>query len=375
MGRRSRDEWTCGTQSPEDGEVPNVQWTRVPCAAVRRGPGGQSVIAGIVGAVGEGVLGDVARHVFGARTRVLASRLLGAGSGNVAYRVALSGQDLPLVFRFNRGLRRDDFEDEAANYRLVAAATGIRVPQIVAIDRSRTVAPTSYMVLEYLEGDDWAALCRPGNADTSAAEKRAIRGEVGRFYARLHALTRPATADESLASLLLGLAQFPVAVQAGYLTVDLEQVAACERVVRGDAAMRSATLSLCLAGGQLYFERRGGAYRLGFVLDLEWAGFDNRLVDLSRHVGSWALDEPIWALDAPVEVAPADLRGDPFFTAYAERAPVDYEGLCRLALYTHLSTWGLVAAEPAAPEKKRWIRDHKLPVINRLIQLIASREG
>ena len=46
--------------------------------------------------------------------------------------------------------------------------------------------------------------------------------------------------------------------------------------------------------------------------------------------------------------------------------------MTRLALYSQLSTWGLVAAEPAEPEKKQWIRNEKSPLINELIELIAA---
>lgn len=64
-------------------------------------------------AVGDDVLDVVARHVFGASTTVLASHLLGKGSGNLAYVVSLTGQDRRFVFRFNRGFREDVYEVEA----------------------------------------------------------------------------------------------------------------------------------------------------------------------------------------------------------------------------------------------------------------------
>lgn len=62
-----------------------------------------------------------------------------------------------LWFRFNRGVREDVYEAEAVNYERVAGATGVKVPEVVAIDRSRSLAPTSYLVLEFLTGEGDAA--------------------------------------------------------------------------------------------------------------------------------------------------------------------------------------------------------------------------
>ena len=58
--------------------------------------------------------------------------------------------------------------------------------------------------------------------------------------------------------------------------------------------------------------------------------------------------------------------------AYEESWAVDYEALSRIALYAQLSMWGLIAAESAPVEKKRWIREQKLPLINRLIELVST---
>lgn len=333
-------------------------------------------MAGPIDTIDVAVLREIARQVFGTDTRVLDFRLLGAGSGNLAYLVALSGPHRPYVFRFGQGLREDMYEAEATNYGVVASATGVRVPEIVAIDRSRSVAPTSFMVLEYLAGDEWTALCRPGHTGTTSAEKRQIRAAVGRFYADLHAVTRPATtADESLRPVLLGLAQFAVAVRDGYLpadAIDLDLVAECERVVRADAGVRTAMLSMCLSDGEIHVERHDGGYRVGFVLDLEWAGFGNRLLDIS---GQLLPGVGLVTLDAPVAVPPDRLRRDPFFQAYEARqtsGSLDYAALGRLALYNQLSTWGLVAGEPAPAEKKRWIRATKLPLLDQLIRRVSA---
>jgi hypothetical protein len=326
----------------------------------------------VVESVSGEALGDVARHVFGAEARLLSSRLLGVGSGNLAYLVSLAGQDRRFVFRFNRGFRDDVYESEAANYRLMASATGVRVPEIFAIDRSCTVVPTAYMVLEHLDGRALLELCRPGNSETTIAEKREIRAAAGRFYSRLHAVTKVVAAEESVAFILLGLGRFRAAVEAGYLRVDLDKVQECERVVQDDAGIHSSTLSLCMSDGEMFFARRNGSWGLAFVCDLEWVGFGNRLADVS---GQACPGPGLWTLDEPVAIAPDELRRDPFFQTYEESIAIDYEALARLALYTQLSTWGLVAAEAAAPEKKRWIRERKGGVINRLIDLVSSGAG
>lgn len=318
-------------------------------------------------AVGLDVLNAVAREVFGVGTTVLNSHLLGTGSGNLVYMVSLSGRGGRFVFRFNRGFREDVYEAEAVNYERIVAATGVRVPEIVAIDRSCSLAPTSYMVLEYLHGEEWTALCHPDNASIRPEQKREVRAAAGRFYADLHAETRPAAGEESVSLILLGLSQFAVAAEAGYLTVDLDKVAECQRVVHEDTAVHSDQLSLCMSDGEIYFECRGSHYELAFVCDLEWVGYGSRLADLTG--------QPLAGItpsDSPLKIRPRDLWRDPFFLAYQERLPVDFAALSRLTLYTQLSTWGLVAAEGAPAEKKRWIREKKLPLINELIDLVSQ---
>ena len=77
-------------------------------------------------------------------------------------------------------------------------------------------------------------------------------------------------------------------------------------------------------------------------------------------------------LDHPVRVDEAAIRSDPFCVAYEAVLPIDYAALARLARYAQLSTWGLVVAEGAPPEKKQWIRETKLDLINRLIDALSQ---
>lgn len=221
-----------------------------------------------MGLVNEDVLGAVARRVFGADASVLSSSLLAEGTGNLAHLLTLRGHDRRYVFRFNRGLREDTYDTEVATDKPIAEATGVWVPEIFAIDRSCAEAPTAYMVMEYLTGEDWVELCRPDNTHTTPREKREIRAATGRFYADLHAVTRPASPEESISTILLRLSQLAGAADAGM--------------------------------------------------------------------------------------------------------PVDDEALARLGLYSQLSLWAIIAAENAPAEKKQWIREQKLPVINQLIDRIAS---
>lgn len=322
--------------------------------------------------VDTGTLAVIARDVFGGRTEIRHSRLLSGGVGNLAYLVSLAGHDQRYVFRFNRGFREDVYQREVENYALVTAATGVRGPEIITVDRSQRLIPASFMVMEYLAGQAWTELCRPGNPDVSPVQRDAIRASAGAFFADLHAMRRPATGDECIFPLVQGLSGFATAVEAGYLDLDLERVAACERAIRADPAVHTPTLSLCMSDGEIYFDKRNGAHELAFVLDLEWIAFGNRVADLSRHV---VPGMELVALDRPVAVAADDLRRDPFFRDYGARIRVDHDALTRVARYTQLSTWGHVAGEDAPAEKKQWIRDAILPLIHELIELVAGDDG
>ncbi len=97
------------------------------------------------------------------------------------------------------------------------------------------------------------------------------------------------------------------------------------------------------------------------------SGSANRLADLTGQV--LAGDE---RFDHVVTPTPEGLARDAFFQEYGRTHPVDYEALSRIALYSQLSTWGLVAAEGAPADKKQWIREQKLPLINELIRRILS---
>ncbi|GAB3432309.1 phosphotransferase family protein [Flindersiella endophytica] len=317
------------------------------------------------------VLGDLVRHVFGSDTKLRNWRFLGGGTSNVAFQVNVNNDPRSFVFRFSRGLHDDVYETEAANYTTVASATGVRVPEIIMIDRRHALVPTAYMVLEHLAGQEHASLCHPDNTAVAPEQKEHIRSQLGHFYARLHRATRPAQPGESVSLILLGISLFHTAVAAGYLTVDLDTVAACERAVRQDQALAAPTLAFCLPDGEIYFQQRDGTYHLSFVCDLEWSGYDHHLADLTRQAipGRSLVD-----LDHPVELDVDSLRRDPFFIGYERSGgTADYEAVDRLALYTQLSTWGFVAGEAADPGKKQWIRDSRLPLINRLLQQVASR--
>lgn len=76
---------------------------------------------------------------FGVGTRILDSRLLGLGMSHVVYRVLIDRPPGACVFRFSRGVT-DTFDNEIANFAAVSRLTGVRGPDIYAIDKSCDLA-------------------------------------------------------------------------------------------------------------------------------------------------------------------------------------------------------------------------------------------
>lgn len=324
---------------------------------------------------------EIARDTFGADVRVERVRRLGVlkehgitrralSTRNLVYAVEAAGAPGRLVFRFHRGAGESHYEKEVAHYHRVHEATGVRTPRIFRVDTSGELAPTPYMVMEYLEGESWHFLAHPENPDTSPGEKAEVLREVGRFVARVHRVRRPVErTDQEVRTVLYILDRLESAVRKGRLEVDPERIEACRRTVRQDPCFRTDVLSLCLADTEIFFAREGGEWRLAFVLDVEWMEYRDRYSDLVPFLVDTAA---LWEVKRPLDVDPEEAARRPFFRGYEEVLPVDYRKLVDLLPYHQLGIWCYLAYEESPPEKQEWVRGHE-PLIVELVDLVADR--
>lgn len=334
----------------------------------------------MIEAVPDEVLREVVRATFGDRARVERAERIGpawrhglprrAGSTrNLLYRVWLEGEPGSFVFRFHRGPGDDRYEEERRSYRLLAEATGVRVPTVLAVDRERLAAPVPYMVMDYLEGEAWEFLAHPDNPETTPGEKERVLERVGDFFARVHGVTRPAREGEGELGVVLHLLdRLEGGVRRGNLRLDPGEIDRCRAAARAEPHFRGGTLSLCLADTELYFTRSGGEWEVAFACDAEWMAYRDPYGDLATMLGS---PTPLWGLDHPLEVDPAATARLPFFRGYAARRPVDHAKLARVALFHQLGAWGYLANEPCSPEKREWLRWRE-PLVRELVERICA---
>ena len=344
------------------------------------------------------IIEDICRNIFGNTAHVASVQKLGsqrqygilkraAGTRNTVYRVRLLGENREYVFRFHRGGDEDRYRQESENLALVAAAGGVRVPDIYHIDRTRTMAPTPYMVMEFLPGERWEYLTHLDNPQTSQLEKKTIQRETGRLYARVHSRRRPAGAAPAEAQALLGmLERLEAAVRLGHIDLDLAKLSRCRRAVEQERWFlpdaQDGMVSLCLVDSEIFFtrpallgegERRVSAWNLSFLCDAEWVDFRDRCGDL---VPLLCAPSPLWELDRPLICAssPGVVAGLPFFQGYAEVLPVDAEKLAALCLYYQLRFWGNVLfAAQDSPQKRAWIRRCRGALVAELVERIAAK--
>ena len=289
---------------------------------------------------------------------------------NLTCIVKLAASPRRYVFRFSRG-EGDRYEEEARSYRLLAERAGAPVPTLYRVDRTRTVAPVPYMVMDYMPGHDWRYLAHPASPETTPEEKERIRREVGRFHARVHGIVRPAERPDSEAlHVLYMLERLEAAVLAGHLEVDPEKIERCKAAAAADPALRGDTQSLCLADTEIFFARRDGGWEMSFVCDPEWVEYRDPYSDLAfLLVGS----TPIWELNEPVRVDPDEARRSALFQGYETLRPVDYGKLAAVPAYYQLGLWANIATEDSPPEKKEWIRAAKGGLIRALVEIVAAR--
>jgi aminoglycoside phosphotransferase (APT) family kinase protein len=142
--------------------------------------------------VDDATLAAAAVAAFGTGTHVLDKRFLGLGMSHVVYRILVDRPPGDCVFRFSRGTA-DTFDNEIANFAAVQRLTGVRGPDIYAIDKSCSHSATPFMVMEYLTGIEWQALCREDES-----QRDAVRWQVGEFYGRLHSERRLGAINRTL---------------------------------------------------------------------------------------------------------------------------------------------------------------------------------
>lgn len=332
--------------------------------------------------VGTDIISTIAEHVFGKGAEITCLRPIAANKAhgitetppstrNVLYHVELAGHDQPYVFRFSR-VEDDVYEQEAANYSLLSDATGVRVPTIYHLDTSRSLVPTSYMVIDYLPGKLWNYVAHPENPETDESDKRAVGRLIGNFYSRAHAVTRDAREVRPEAqTLLYTMDRLERAVERGNVDASEEDIDRCRQAILNEEAFREEQLSLCLADSEIHVQKKGGDWGISFVCDAEWVEFRSPYADLTQMLAGplpwWRLEKPAPYLD------PEEVASRPFFRGYDPDRLINYRELLRLSAYFQLGLWAYVAMTSRSPDKKSWIREAKGPLIQELIGLVSGR--
>ena len=85
------------------------------------------------------VIRAVARDLFGNASEVGSIEQLKSGVSNICYKISLKDVPKSYVFRFSKRPNEDRHEYELQHYQLISHATGVPVPNIIKIDRSKHV--------------------------------------------------------------------------------------------------------------------------------------------------------------------------------------------------------------------------------------------
>lgn len=336
----------------------------------------------MIDAIAPATLTTIARHVFGPATQVASTRKIATrqqhglvrvaeSTRNLLYVVHLAAHAHPYVFRFARTPGEDVYDREVRNYRRLADHTGVRVPTVYAVDRTQRIAPTAYMVMDYLSGEHWTYLVHPDNPETTPSEKAAIQRRVGQFYARVHGVTqKTAPSHVETRNVLHTLDRLEAAAARGVLSLASGTIARCRQAVWQETGFRKAPHSLCLIDAELHFARHENRWKLAFVCDAEWVRYRNRHVDLTTMLNGpsawWEADRPLADADA------TQVAEQPLFRGYEAVRPIDYAKLLHLSPYYELGRWAQLAVT-SPPEKKQWIKTCKEPLIQALVDRLAAR--
>ena len=329
-------------------------------------------------------IGTIVRQLF--RAEVASMRMIEPRQEHGLWKIAGCNKNVPYIvtlrnrprrdpsrrylLRFNRGFRQDRYDHEAATYRLIAENTDIPTPRIYAIDRTQSVAPTNYMIMDYIIGDEGRFLAHPDNPTTDTDEKAEIERQMGYYTAQMHRITRPAKAPTAgVDRLLYRLEQLQHVTQDGQWGLDLAAIEACRRAVREEPYLQLEEECLLVADAELHFGRADGGWRITFICDTEWVDYGDPYSDLCAVLSG----EPMWAWEEPLFLEnPEELRERPFFQGYEELRPVDYYRLAAITIYYQLALWGSIADQLYRPEKREYMLAHE-PLVASLLEIVASR--
>jgi hypothetical protein len=336
----------------------------------------------VIDNVGNPTIDRVARKVFGEKVDVSCVREIAPSRShgitetspstrNLLYVVELSNHPHVYVFRFSR-IDDDVYEQEVQNYELLAESTGVRVPTIYALDTSRSIAPTAFMIMDYLPGKLWNYVAHPDNPNTDRQDKASISEIVGRFYARVHDITRrmPEPGIETQTMLYM-IDRLEEAAQRDVVHVTAREIDLCRRAILKEEAFQNRRLSLCLADTEIHVDKKNGEWDLAFVCDAEWVEFRHRFSDLTQVLAG---ARPWWVLEQPApDLDPDSIAALPFFQGYDPDGSLDYARLLQLASYFQLGLWSYIAQSSRSPEKRMWVKKAKEPLIRALVGHVSQR--
>lgn len=294
---------------------------------------------------------------------------------NLSYIVQLAGDCQKYLFRFNR--RRYDKGDETIqkeleHYELIAQRTNIPTPRIRRADLSRSIVPTGYMVMDYMEGEHVNFLTHPNNPATSREDRDEIFHLAGVAVSQIHEITRPPDSDSSGTERVLeALDALARVVGSHQCRVTEEQIERCRGIVRSDQTLGVQMESLLLGDADLNFVKRGDRWTLSFICDLEWQRYGDPYFDLSHAL---CAPSPMWSLRKPLSGKLAtEAARHPYFVGYEQRRPVDYERLSRIATYAHLCVMCSIARSAYQADEAGDISEREPPIFYDLLSAIESR--
>ncbi len=187
-------------------------------------------------------------------------------NGNLSYIVKLKNDPQKYVFRFNKWDREDLYSKELENYKLIASKTGIPVPKIYVVDREKSIVPVSYMVMDFMPGEEAQFLSHPDNPDTNTQEKDEIQESLGKCYAKIHNITRRQKDSNKMKNKLIErLKQLLSVVNDGQYEIDNNKLRLCEEAINNDEYLSVPEESLCVGDAEIHFMKNRHKWNPSFI--------------------------------------------------------------------------------------------------------------